>query len=59
MVLLSKSNEWMTNAWFRLVNTMIFDQKVPKCETVTNISIISTPNLLKCETVKKTNKLIF
>ena len=51
MVLLSKSNELMTNAWFCLVNQMVLDQKLPKCETVPNISIISTPKLLKCETV--------
>ena len=53
MVMLGKSTDLTTNAWFRLVvlDTMILDQKVPKCETVPHISIISTPKLLKCETV--------
>ena len=56
MVLLRKSNEFMTNVWFSLVSQMVLDQKVPKCETDPIISIISTPKLLKCETVKK-NKI--
>ena len=52
MILISKSNDLMTNVLlFCLVNQMVLDQNLPKCETIQIISIISTPKLLKCETV--------